>query len=222
MARASWLSEFLCCFAEIPSYLLCNLRSQLKRSPAYSMLTLSSGLFPSPLLNSALNKMRAVSTDALVLWTLLPPKIPWKPSAGLVMAGFSPASSADRGGTSSVVPSPQKLASMAPTSGGDAKLRHPFRRPPTAPAAPVANTRVPGRIPPYRVPPLLQVEGLPVSAFGDFWSKVLGAVCPADGYRIPFKISPPPLARTPILFPTSLAGSLQSLALRQAVERMLF
>ena len=163
--------------------------------------------------------MRAASTGALVLRTLLPLKIPWKPSAGLVMAGFSFASSPDRGGTSSVVPWSQKQASTAPTSDGDTKVRRPFRQPPAA------NTRVPGRSPPYRVPPVLQVGRLPVSALGGtgmiFGARVLGAVRPADGYRITFKISPPPLARTPILFPTSWTGSPQSLALHQAVERML-
>ena len=47
----------------------------------------SSGLFPSPSLDSALNKMRADSNDALVQRTLHPPKIPRKSSAGLVKAG---------------------------------------------------------------------------------------------------------------------------------------
>ena len=40
MARASRLSIILCCLAEIPSYLMCGLRSRPKRSPAYVMLTL--------------------------------------------------------------------------------------------------------------------------------------------------------------------------------------
>ena len=43
-----------------------------------------------------------------------------------------------------------------------------------------------------------------------------------DGYCIPFKGSPPPLARTLISFPTYRAGSPRSLALRQEVENMLF
>ena len=82
------------------------------------------------------------------------------------MAGFSSVSSADRGDTSSAVPWSQKQVSTAPTSGRDAKVRRPFQQPPVALAFPVANIRVPRRSPPYRVPPLLQVEGLPVSAFG--------------------------------------------------------
>ena len=42
-----------------------------------------------------------------------------------------------------------------------------------------------------------------------------------DSYRIPFKDSPPPLARTPIWFPTYRAGSPRLLALCQEVTKML-
>ena len=42
-----------------------------------------------------------------------------------------------------------------------------------------------------------------------------------DGYRVPFKDSPPPLARTPVSFPTYRAGSPRAPALRQEVEAML-
>ena len=42
-----------------------------------------------------------------------------------------------------------------------------------------------------------------------------------DGYRVPFTDSPPPLARTPVSFPTFRAGSLRAQALRQEVEAML-
>ena len=48
----------------------------------YAVLPSSSGLFPSPLLDSALTKMRAASNDALVQRTLHPPKVPRKSSAG--------------------------------------------------------------------------------------------------------------------------------------------
>ena len=41
-----------------------------------------------------------------------------------------------------------------------------------------------------------------------------------DGYRLPFE-SPPPLTRTPILFPAYCPGSPQSLALHQEIEKML-
>ena len=42
-----------------------------------------------------------------------------------------------------------------------------------------------------------------------------------DGYRVPFKDSPPPLSRTPVSFPTYRAGSPWAQALRQEVEAML-
>ena len=42
-----------------------------------------------------------------------------------------------------------------------------------------------------------------------------------DGYRVPFTDSPPPLARTPVSFPTYWAGSPRAQALRQEVEAML-
>ena len=70
----------------------------------YADLPSSSGLFPSPLLDSALSKMHAASNDALVQRTLHPPKIPQKSSSGPVKAGSSSASSADCGGTSPLVP----------------------------------------------------------------------------------------------------------------------
>ena len=50
----------------------------------YVDLPSSSGLFPSPLLDSALSKMCAASNDALVQRTLHPLKINRKPSAGPV------------------------------------------------------------------------------------------------------------------------------------------
>ena len=42
-----------------------------------------------------------------------------------------------------------------------------------------------------------------------------------DGYRVPFTDSPPPLSRTPLLFPTYRAGSPRAQALWQEVEGML-
>ena len=42
-----------------------------------------------------------------------------------------------------------------------------------------------------------------------------------DGYCVPFKDSPPPLARTPVSFPTYRTGSPRAQALRQEVEAML-
>ena len=65
---------------------------------------------------------------------------------------------------------------------------------------------------------------MPVAALeavaGD-WSRDLGGDCSSDGYRVPFTDSPPPLARTPVSFPTYRAGSPRAQALQQEVEAML-
>ena len=82
----------------------------------YADLSSSPGIFPTPLLDSALTKMRAASNDALVQRTLLPLKIPRKSSAGPPKAGSSSASSADRGGVSPVVPRSQQQATTNPSS----------------------------------------------------------------------------------------------------------
>ena len=47
----------------------------------YSPLPLSAAIFPHTLLDSALLKMRAAASDALVQRTLHPPRIPRKPAA---------------------------------------------------------------------------------------------------------------------------------------------
>ena len=60
--------------------------------------------------------MRATLNDALVHWTLHPPKIPRISSAGPSKAGSTSASSADCGGASPVVPRSQYQASTAPFS----------------------------------------------------------------------------------------------------------
>ena len=70
----------------------------------YAALPSSAGLFPTPLLESALDRMRTALNDAVVQETLHPPKIPRKSLAGPGKAASSTASSADRGGTSPVVP----------------------------------------------------------------------------------------------------------------------
>ena len=82
----------------------------------YAALPSSASLFPSPLLDSALDKMRAASNDALVQKTLHPTKIPKKSSAGPVKAASTSASSADHGGASPVVLRSQKTAQTASSS----------------------------------------------------------------------------------------------------------
>ena len=110
----------------------------------YSALPSSSGLFPTPLLDSALTKMLAASNDALVQRTLHPPKIPQKSLVGPVKAGSSSASSADRR-------PPPLLPSRV------ARVRLPFRRLPVASAAPGESEKRPGKSSPDGVPPLLRV-----------------------------------------------------------------
>ena len=60
--------------------------------------------FPTPLLESVLDKMRAASNDALVQKTLHPPRIPRKSLSMQGKAASSSASSDDHGGTSPMVP----------------------------------------------------------------------------------------------------------------------
>ena len=59
----------------------------------YSPLPETASLFPHPLLDSALIKMRAAASDALVQKTLHPPRIPWKPAVAGQSAGSSTAAS---------------------------------------------------------------------------------------------------------------------------------
>ena len=171
--------------------------------------------------------MRAASTAALVHRTLHPPMIPRISSADPSWARSPSASSADRGGGSPwclgrstkrrrppPLPQPSRVR-----SGWGAEVQHPFWRPLAAPAAPVANAWVPGGSPPDGAPPLLGV-GCCLSAHWRHW-QALGAESwvPSvlrDGCRILCRDSPP-LARTPISFPTSRAGSPRSLALCQVV-----
>ena len=104
--------------------------------------------------------MCLTSINALVQRTLHPPKIPQISSAGPSKAG----SSADRGSASPVVPRSQERASTDPSSSSTQQGRKrrghkgyaPFS---AAPAAPVANARVPSRSSPDGVPPLLRVGG---------------------------------------------------------------
>ena len=76
----------------------------------------SPGIFLSPLLDSALTKMRAVSNDALVQRMLHPPKIPRKSSAGPSKVGSSSSASAARSGVSPVVSRSQQQAPTTPSS----------------------------------------------------------------------------------------------------------
>ena len=78
-------------------------------------------IFPSPLLDSALTKMRAAANDALVKRTLHPPRIPRKPAAAGGSAGSSTSGSA-LAGSSGARPA-QKQSSTSSPSGQSGKKR---------------------------------------------------------------------------------------------------
>ena len=174
----------------------------------YAGLPSSPGIFPSPLLGSALNKMHAASNDAFVQQTLHPPKIPRKSSSGTSKAGSSSTSSADSGGVSPVVPRSQQQALTAPPnplpsgvgSGGVAKARHPFRQ--LRPLTKRCREKV----------LLLQVGGLSVSALGALannWSRFLGVICPAGQIPHPLPGFSSPLSHPDIV--SDLSGRISSI-----------
>ena len=78
----------------------------------YSPLPLSAAIFPHTLLDSALLKMRAAASDALVQRTLHPPRIPRKPAASGQGSGFSAA----RSGQASTSGAAQTQKQSAPSS----------------------------------------------------------------------------------------------------------
>ena len=105
-----------------------------------------------------------------------------------------------------------------------ARARLPFPLPLEAPAAREVKEKGPGRSQPDGVTLPMKVGGC-LSPHWRRWQEI-GAetwvvTVLRDGYRVPFKDSPPPLARTPVSFPTYRAGSPRAQALRQEVEAML-
>ena len=78
----------------------------------YSPLPLSASIFPHTLLDSALLKMRAAASDALVQRTLHPPRIPRKPAT----AGQGSGSAASRSGQASTSGAAQTQKQSAPSS----------------------------------------------------------------------------------------------------------
>ena len=90
---------------------------RLRYSPLPEMVS----LLPSPLLDSALTKMRAAANDALVQCTLHPPRIPRKPAAAGGSAGSSSTGSAQ---ASSFGARPaQKQSSTSSPSGQSGKKK---------------------------------------------------------------------------------------------------
>ena len=105
----------------------------------YSPLPETVSIFPSPLLDSALAKMRAAANDALVQRTLHPPRIPRKPAASGGSAGSSTAGSA-QAGSSGARPAQKQTSSSSLLArlarrGRTARVRLPFPLPLGAPAA---------------------------------------------------------------------------------------
>ena len=78
----------------------------------YSPLPLSAAIFPHTLLDSALLKMRAAASDALVQRNLHPPRIPRKPAA----SGQGSGSTAARSGQASTSGAAQTQKQSAPSS----------------------------------------------------------------------------------------------------------
>ena len=157
--------------------------------------------------------MRAAASDALVQRTLHPPRIPRKP------AGSSTAAS----GSSSGSRPTQKQSSGSSPSGQSGqrkkkgRVRLPFPLPPEAPAALEVKVKAPGKSQPDGVTLPVRVG----SCLAPHWRQwqAVGAetwvvTVLQDGYRIPFKDSPPPLSRTWVSFPTYRAGSPWAQALR--------
>ena len=80
----------------------------------YSPLPQTASIFPHALLDSALLKMRAAASDALVQRTLHPPRIPRKPAASGQSAGSSTARSG-QAGTSGASQTQKQSASSSPS-----------------------------------------------------------------------------------------------------------
>ena len=98
--------------ADVQSTLLAEEVARLRYSPLPETVS----IFPSPLLDSALNKMLAATNNALVQRTLHPPRIPRKPADAGGSAGLAQVSSAG-------APPAQKQASTSSPSGQSGKKR---------------------------------------------------------------------------------------------------
>ena len=194
----------------------------------YSPLPLSASIFPHALLDSALLKMRATASDALVQRTLHPPRIPRKPAASGQASGSTTARSGQASTSGAAQTQKQSPLPLPPVSLARerrrARVRLPFPLPLEAPATREVKEKGPGRSQPDGVTLPMRVGGC-LSPHWRRWQE-LGAetwvvTVLRDGYRVPFKDSPPPLARTPVSFPMYRAGSPRAQALQQEVEAML-
>ena len=195
----------------------------------YSPLPETVSIFPSSLLDSALNKMRAAANDALVQRALHPPRIPRKPAAGGGSPGSLSAGSAQASSSGASRPAQKQSSTSSPSGqsgkkGRTARVRLPFPCPLEAPATPGVKEKVPERSQPDGMSLPLRVG----ACLAPHWRRwqAIGAeswveTVLRDGYRVPFTDSPPPLSRTPVSFPMYRAGSPRAQALRQEVKAML-
>ena len=124
--------EILCFRAGIRSTVPVEEVALLRHAPLPS----TASLFPLPLFQTTLTKMRAASNDALVQKTLHSPRIPKKSVPVQGKASSSASSAADRGGNTPVVPrsqqSLQSTSSLSSSSRGwptkNRKGKTPFSR----------------------------------------------------------------------------------------------
>ena len=164
----------------------------------YSPLPLSASIFPHPLLDSALLKMRAAASDALVQRTLHPPRIPRKPVASGQGSG-SAASRAGQAGTSGAAqsqkqPAPSSSSGQSGQGKKKGKGKAPFSSSSRAPAAREVKEKVPGRSQPDGVTLPVRVGGCLSShwrSWQDIGAETWVVTVLRDGYRVPFKDSPP-------------------------------
>ena len=89
----------------------------------YSPLPLSASIFPHALLDSALLKMRAAASDALVQRTLHPPRIPRKPAASGQASGSMTARSGQASTSGAAQASKQSAASSSSGQSGQGKKK---------------------------------------------------------------------------------------------------
>ena len=89
----------------------------------YSPLPQSAAIFPHTLLDSALLKMRAAASDALVQRTLHPPRIPQKPASAGQSGGTSTARSGQAGTSGATQTQKQSASSSASGQSGQGKKK---------------------------------------------------------------------------------------------------
>ena len=193
----------------------------------YSPFPETASLFPYPLLDSALLKMRAAASDTLVQRTLHPPRIPRKPAAAGQSGGSSTAASG-QAGSSGARQAPKQSSGSSPSGqSGQRKKKGKGKTPFSSSSrgsgrsggkGKSAGKKSYGVTLPVRVGGCLAQHWRQWQAVG---AETWVVTVLRDGYRVPFKDSPPPLSRTPVSFPTYRAGSPRAQALRQEVEGML-